>query len=110
MTSMRQYADRVVTYTRHPAVFAVCFQRDESILPAARIGRIRRYYVIQRRNYTLLTSNACDIMASSILNLIHSHTYYMSLSFEELDESTNKPETYLPHYLHGGIFQMQDQG
>ena len=29
---MRQYADRVVTHTRHPAVFAVCFQSD-GLLP-----------------------------------------------------------------------------
>ena len=79
---MRQYADRVVTHTRHPAVFAVCFQRDELIIPAARFGRIKQYYVIRRRNYTLLTVNACDIMASSILDLIYSHTYSMSLPFE----------------------------
>ena len=30
--SMRQYADRVVTDTRHPAVFTVCFQRDGLLL------------------------------------------------------------------------------
>ena len=41
MTSMRQYADRAVTHTRHPAVFAVCIQRDELILPATRIGRTK---------------------------------------------------------------------
>ena len=29
MKSMRQYAVRVVTHIRHPAVFAVCFQRIE---------------------------------------------------------------------------------
>ena len=26
--TMRQNADRVVTHTRHPAVFALCLQRD----------------------------------------------------------------------------------
>ena len=31
--SKRQFAHRVVTHTRHPAVFAVCFQRDGLILP-----------------------------------------------------------------------------
>ena len=31
---MRQYADRVVTHTRHPAVFAACFQGYGIILLA----------------------------------------------------------------------------
>ena len=44
--TMRQYADRVVTHTRHPAVFAQCFQRDELVIPAARIEQIKKYYVI----------------------------------------------------------------
>ena len=44
--TMRQYADRVVTYTRHPAVFAVCFQRDEVLLPATKIRQTKQYYIL----------------------------------------------------------------
>ena len=79
--TMRQHADRVVTHTRHPAVFAVCSQRDGLIIPAARIGQIGQYYVIQQRNYTLLMTNTCAIIASSILDIICSHTFNMSLPF-----------------------------
>ena len=79
--TMRQHADRAVTHTRHSAVFAVRFQRDELIKPAARIGQIKQYYVIRQRNYTLIMTNTCDIIASSILDLICSHTFSMSLPF-----------------------------
>ena len=79
--TMRQFADRVVTHTRHPAVFAVCFQRDGLIIPAVRIGQIKQYYVIQQRNYTLLMTNTCDIIASTILDLLCLHALDMLLPF-----------------------------
>ena len=82
--TMRQHADRVVTLNRHPAVFAVGFQRDEIIIPAARIGRMKQYYVIQQGNYTLSMTNTCDIIASSILVLICLHTFSMALPFRKL--------------------------
>ena len=37
--TVRQDANRAVTHTRYPAVFAVCFQRDGLILPVIRIRR-----------------------------------------------------------------------
>ena len=36
--TMRQYADRAVMHTLHPAIFAVCFQRDGLKLPVFRYG------------------------------------------------------------------------
>ena len=49
LATMRQYADRVVTHTRHPAVFTIWNQKNGLTLPV--IG-----------NYTFLITNTCDFI------------------------------------------------